>query len=135
MDYLYTYCGKVDKIELEKNKVTMMIAYTPKFPMDILTNHLEDGQNFTQSGNQYIPDMMIISKWINLLNNTGLFPNDTNEWNRKQENSKILIKFKTHFFRSQEWLNTQVTMATNGGYNAFENHVYGGITPSLRITT
>ena len=90
MDYLYTYCGKVDKIELEKNKVTMMIAYTPKFPMDILTNHLEDGQNFTQSGNQYIPDMMIISKWINLLNNTGLFPNDTNEWNRKQENSKIL---------------------------------------------
>ena len=35
---LYTSYGKIDDIELEKNKVTIMIVYTPKMTMAIITN-------------------------------------------------------------------------------------------------
>ena len=38
MDYLYTSYGKVYDIELDKYQVTMMTAYAPKLPMDILTD-------------------------------------------------------------------------------------------------
>ena len=44
MDCLYTLYGKVDDIELEKNQVTMMMAYTPELPMAIRTNQLEEGR-------------------------------------------------------------------------------------------
>ena len=50
MDYLYISYGKVYDIELEKNQVTTMTEYTPELPMDILTNQLEEGQNFAQAG-------------------------------------------------------------------------------------
>ena len=66
---------------MDKNQVTMMTAYTPKLPMDILTNKLEEGK-------KYVTDAIMISKGIVLLNKTCVFPNDVKEWNRKTDGSK-----------------------------------------------
>ena len=99
---LYTSYGKIDDIELEKNKVTIMMVYTPKLTMAIITNQFGEVQNFAQDGKQYITDAMIISKGITIWNNTVVFPNDTKEWNRKLENSKTWAKFKTHFFHAHK---------------------------------
>ena len=52
MDYLYKSYGRDDDIELEKNQVTMMAAYMPKFQMAIFTNKLEEGQNFNWARKQ-----------------------------------------------------------------------------------
>ena len=43
-DYLYTSYDKVDGIKLKKDQVTMMTVYTPKLPIAILTNKLEESQ-------------------------------------------------------------------------------------------
>ena len=86
MDYLYTSYDKVDAIELEKNQVTTMTAYTPKLPMSIPTNQLEEVQKFSRAKKQYIKYTIMIYKGIMLLNNTGVLTNDIKEWNRKPEN-------------------------------------------------
>ena len=52
----------------------MVIVYTPELPMAILNNQLEEGRIFSQSGNQYITNDMMISKGIAILNNTGVLP-------------------------------------------------------------
>ena len=130
-DYLYTSYDKVDGIKLKKDQVTMMTVYTPKLPIAILTNKLEESQNFLQYGKQYITDVMMISKGIPLLNNTGAFTNDIKERNRKPNNSKTGSKFKTHFFQAHKELKAQATMTANGGYSAVVNNVYGGITHHL----
>ena len=52
-----------------------MTVYTPELPMYILTNQLGEVQNFSWSVKQYIADVMMISKGIALLNNTGVLPN------------------------------------------------------------
>ena len=128
MDYLYISYNKVYVIELDNNQVTTMTEYTPELPMDILTNQLEEGQNFAQAGKQNVTDAMTISKGITILNNTGVLPNDIKKWNQKTDNSKTWADSKTHFFWAHKELKTQVIIDINGRYNAAVNHVYCGNT-------
>ena len=72
----------------------MVTVYTPELPMAILANQLEEGQNFSRSGKQYITDVIIISNGITLLKNTGISPNYIKEWNRKPDNSKTWSKLR-----------------------------------------
>ena len=77
MEYLYiSYC-KVNDIELEKHRITMMITYKPKLPILILDKQIKVGHNFTRSGNKYITGAIIISKEINLLINYDALTNNT----------------------------------------------------------
>ena len=85
MNYLCTPYGKVDGIKLETNKFTMMTVYTPKLTIAVLTNKLEEGQNFVWSRKKYITDAMMISKGITLLKNAGAFTNDIKEFNHKPD--------------------------------------------------
>ena len=61
----------------------MIGPYDPAEPLAQFIEKLEKGREFAQSGGQAISDAMMMSKWITLLAQTGIFNDNIREWRRQ----------------------------------------------------
>ena len=76
---LFSSYGRIEKIDLEENPVKMMGPYDPAEPLAWLIEQLEKGREFAIEGGQKIYDTMMMSKVINMLEQTGIFNDDIRE--------------------------------------------------------
>ena len=76
LQHLCSSYGVINEIELEENAVNMMGPYNASEPISQPIKKLEKGRELARSGGQKISDLMMMSKGITLLAQTGIFNDD-----------------------------------------------------------
>ena len=87
-----------------------------------------------QAGRQKISDAMMMSKGITLLEKTGVFKEDIQEWRRQSADLKTWEKYKLVFHRAHQDHKRAVTTAGKRGYTVMVQNIYGE-TPPLQKST
>ena len=85
-----------------------------------------------QAGRQKISDAMMMSKGITLLEKTGVFKEDIQEWRRQSADLKTWGKYKLVFHRAHQDHKRAVTTEGKGGYTATAQNTYGEPPPSTK---
>ena len=67
IQHLFLSYGAIDKIDLRKHSVNIMVPYDPAETLALLVEKLESGRYFALEGGQIISNTIMVSKGITLL--------------------------------------------------------------------
>ena len=102
LKHIFSSYRAIDKINLEENAVKMMGTYNPTEPLARLIEQLEKGREFARAVCQTISDVMMMSKGITLLSQTGVLKDGIRDWRRQSTDLKTWEKYKFFFTERTE---------------------------------
>ena len=83
LNHLVTTYATIDQFDLEKNQEKMTAWYDPNNPIKTLFKHITDGVAYAELGDAPFMSKKIVDIALLYLAKTGVFHDDSKEWNRK----------------------------------------------------
>ena len=120
--HLFTEYGQVEYQDLVGNRSKLSEPWVANRPFQELVQRVQEIQEFANDGGRTISDEDIFDTTYKLVFNTGLFYDNWDKWDDKQQDKKTWANFQAHFQAAQrkyKWKQKVLTSA--GGYHGANN--------------
>ena len=94
MDWICVRCDQITPGDLMKNQDKMQATYNIKFPIEILFDQMEMGQEFAITGNYPFYDQHLADMGITQIFATQEYTHEHHMWNSIAENDITRVCFK-----------------------------------------
>jgi hypothetical protein len=122
----------ISPIELVENYERMRQPYDPSRPIEDPFKKMQDGQAYTQAGQQPHGAQHIINIDCALIFNTGVYGDACKEWEKEDILEKTWDNFKAHFTTEHRLYRKHTHTAQSSGFHS-ANHAQRGLQDTLLI--
>ena len=95
--HLFVTYGKINGGDLRRNEAVMNTPFDVNLPIEVLFDQIEDGMDYADAGNHPFTPAQIVMKGQQLIQETGMFPDDMKAWKRLPDNERTWDCLKTDF--------------------------------------
>ena len=118
--HLFTTYGTINGGDLRRNEAAMNTPYDVNLPIEVLFDQIEDGMDYADAGNHPFTPAQIVMKGQQLIQETGMFPDDMKVWKRLPDNDRTWARLKADFTLAHQELRESTVMG-QGPYNQANN--------------
>ena len=120
--HLFTEYGQVENQDLVRNCAKLSDPWDANWPFQELVQRVQEIQEFEDDGGRTIADEDIFDTIYTLVYNTGLFYDDCDKWDKKQQDEKTWANFQAHFHSAQrKYKRKQKYSTRTRGYHGANN--------------
>ena len=116
LDHLHENYGVITAVNTEDNDTRIREPYNPTFPIEALFHQIELAVGYATAGKRPYQNVQIVSRAYLLVLQTGLYPEASRDWDKKQLALKMWSLFQTFFTAAHRDLRLMQTASKQAGF-------------------